>query len=97
MRNLYIIAYDICLPKRYRRVHRAMKGAGERIQYSIFRCPLSKVELHDLKEKIWGVLNFAEDRVIIINLGPVDGEAEKRIEYWGDTCEPLVRQEMMIF
>ena len=81
---LRLIAYDIACPKRYRHVYKAMCGHGDPLQYSIFRCELSDLELHKLKEQLWPVLNLAEDRVMIIDLGPIDGRGDGCIEFWGD-------------
>jgi CRISPR associated protein Cas2 len=34
--NLYIVAYDIASPSRWRRVFRIMEGYGEWVQLSVF-------------------------------------------------------------
>lgn len=83
MRNAYLIAYDICDPKRYRRVYKFMLGAGFPVQYSVFRCELTDVELQKLKASLWECLNHQEDRVMILNLGPIDGKVDSSLEYWG--------------
>ncbi len=83
MRHVHLIAYDICQPKRYRQIYKAMKGAGDPLQYSVFRCELSDVELQELKMKVWPLLNLDEDRVMIVNLGPVEGRGDECIEFWG--------------
>src|SRR5437870_5051974 len=44
MRTCYIVAYDIADPKRLQRVHRTMRGYGDPLQYSVFRCILSPSE-----------------------------------------------------
>ncbi|HUM81972.1 MAG TPA: CRISPR-associated endonuclease Cas2, partial [Methanothrix sp.] len=44
----YIVSYDIMDPRRLHTVHKTMKGFGEPIHYSVFRCNLTdkgKVEL----------------------------------------------------
>lgn len=86
MRAVYLIAYDICDARRYRQIHRAMCGHGDRMQYSVFRCELSELELQGLKEQIWPVLNLAEDRVMIAHLGPIDGRGDCCLEFWGEPC-----------
>ncbi|MFV0446576.1 MAG: CRISPR-associated endonuclease Cas2 [Planctomycetaceae bacterium] len=84
MRNVHLIAYDIACPKRYRHVYKAMCGHGDPLQYSVFRCELSDLELQKLKEQLWPVLNLAEDRVMIVDLGPIDGRGDDCIEFWGN-------------
>ncbi|QDU39637.1 CRISPR-associated endoribonuclease Cas2 [Maioricimonas rarisocia] len=84
MRQVHLIAYDIADVKRYRQVYKAMCGHGDPLQYSVFRCELSEIELHGLKETLWPILNLAEDRVMIVDLGPVEGRGDDCIEYWGE-------------
>lgn len=84
MRSVYLIAYDVCDPKRLRKAYTLMCGAGDPVQFSVFRCELSDVEKQRLKESLWEVLNLADDRVILVNLGPVEGRGDECIEYWGN-------------
>ena len=39
--RLYIVAYDIADPKRWRRVFKVMKGYGHWLQLSVFQCRLT--------------------------------------------------------
>lgn len=39
--HLYLVAYDIADPKRWRRVFSVMEGFGEWLQLSVFQCRLS--------------------------------------------------------
>jgi len=87
MRTIYLIAYDICCDKRYRKIYPLMCGAGEPLQYSVFRCPMTAVELQLLKDKIWPLLKLDEDRMMIVDLGPSNGRGRQCIECWG---QPLV-------
>ena len=41
----YLVSYDICDPKRLRRVARSLEGFGVRLQYSVFECPLDELRL----------------------------------------------------
>ena len=38
----YVVSYDIMDPKRLHHVHRTMKGFGDPLHYSIFRCNLTE-------------------------------------------------------
>ena len=86
MRNVYLVAYDVCDPKRLRKTYRLMCGAGDPLQFSVFRCDLSEMEKQELMERLWDVLNLSEDRVMLVNLGPVEGRGDECVELWG---EPL--------
>ncbi|MGQ4808071.1 CRISPR-associated endoribonuclease Cas2 [Candidatus Entotheonellaceae bacterium PAL068K] len=85
MRRCYIVAYDISDPKRLRRVHRTMRGYGEPLQYSVFRCILSPSERILLLEALTPIIHHREDQVMLINLGPSDGRARLNIETLGRT------------
>lgn len=84
MRNVYIVCYDVADAKRLRLTYKKMRGFGDPLQYSIFRCELSPVERHSLQEALWGILNFEEDRVMVINLGPAGARGDECIEFWGE-------------
>ena len=97
MRNVHLIAYDIASAKRLRLVHKTMCGHGEPLQYSVFRCELSDIELQKLKEILWPILNLAEDRVMIVDLGPSAGRGSECIEFWGSPrVEPADRMATII-
>lgn len=81
--NCYVVSYDIMEPKRLCRVHRAMKGFGEPIHYSVFRCDLTPKGRVEMVEALKDLIKRNEDRVMIIDLGPKDGRVEERIEFLG--------------
>jgi CRISPR-associated protein Cas2 len=83
MRTSYIVSYDIADDKRLRRVHRTMRGFGEPLQYSVFRCVLSPSERVLLMEALTPLINHREDQVMLINLGPADGRGAECIETLG--------------
>lgn len=68
--TLYVVAYDIASPRRWRRVFRIMEGYGEWLQLSVFQCRLSRRRQIELKLALDEVINHAEDHVLILDLGP---------------------------
>jgi len=48
MNRLWVIAYDIEDDAVRRRVHDILKNHGQRVQYSVFECWLTKSELESL-------------------------------------------------
>ncbi len=76
MRLLYIVTYDICDDKRLRAMFRLMRGFGDHLQYSVFRCELSEQERMELIAKITEILKQDEDQVLFFPLGPAGGERE---------------------
>jgi CRISPR-associated protein Cas2 len=83
MRHRYLVAYDVCDPKRLRRIYKKMCGFGEPLQYSVFQCALSDTELILMKEKIGEIIHHAEDRVLIADIGPLEGRARTAFQYLG--------------
>lgn len=63
----YLLSYDIRDPKRLRRAAKSILGRGTRVQYSVFRCRLSKVEKEKLLLEMEGFLE-AEDSLLVIGL-----------------------------
>lgn len=72
-RRRFLIAYDICEPKRLRQVCKIMEAYGERLQYSVFICDLSRTELVHARATVEAQMELAEDSVVIVDLGDVDG------------------------
>jgi len=71
-RRRHLIAYDIREPSRLRRVCKLMEAHGERLQYSVFVCDLTKTELLHLRRDAERIMNLAADSVVIIDLGSLD-------------------------
>lgn len=79
----YLISYDICHPKRLRKVARTLEGFGARLQYSVFECPLDDLRLEKLKAELHDLLNHDEDQILFVSLGPSAGDATLVIEAMG--------------
>jgi len=87
MRNVFLVCYDVCDPKRLRQVHRVMKGAGDALQYSVFRCELTRQEKQQLIAELWEIINPGQDRLMFANLGPIGARGQDCLEYWGEPLE----------
>jgi CRISPR-associated protein Cas2 len=79
----YVVSYDIMDPKRLHQVHKTMKGFGDPIHYSVFRCLLSDKGKAELVAALAEIIKHDEDRIMLVDLGPLDGRAEDRIEFMG--------------
>ena len=86
-RQLYTVAYDVCDSKRLRRVFRLMRGYGDHLQYSVFRCELSDRERAELMTKLSDVVKHDEDQVLLFPLGPAEGMREQGIFHVGKPYE----------
>ena len=79
----YVVSYDIMDPKRLHQVHKTMKGFGDPIHYSVFRCLLNDRGKVELIAALSLIIKHDEDRIMIVDLGPLDGRAKERIEFIG--------------
>jgi CRISPR-associated protein Cas2 len=75
MRNRYIVTYDISDDDRRTRVFKQLRGCGDHIQYSVFRCDLSDAERVSMIAALHPLIEHKEDQILLIDLGPVDGRA----------------------
>jgi len=75
--HLYVIAYDISDPKRWRRIFRLMHGYGEWLQLSIFQARLSAKRRAELQATIDGIIDHEADHVLFMDLGPADRVAPR--------------------
>jgi CRISPR-associated protein Cas2 len=83
MRSVYVVCYDICNPHRLRMVYKTMRGFGEHIQLSVFRCELSPRERIELIAALTPIINHDEDQVLLIDIGPADGRGAVAFEALG--------------
>lgn len=81
--KVYIVSYDISDQKRLYRVHKTMKGFGDPIHYSVFRCNLSDKDKIELIALLSEIIKHDEDRIMIIDLGFLDGQVDMRIDMIG--------------
>lgn len=93
--HLYVIAYDVRDPKRWRRLYKIMNGRGEWLQLSVFQARLSRRGLAELKAAITDVIKHQEDHVVIVDLGPAD-EVKPRVSSLGKAFAPVARQPIIV-
>lgn len=73
-------------PKRLADTYKKMNGYGTPVQYSVFMCDLNPKELILMKGDLTKLLNLKEDKVLIIDVGSVNGRGNNCITTIG---EPL--------
>lgn len=96
MRTAYVVTYDICEPKRLRRVYRIMLGYGDHLQYSVFRCELTDRERVEVEGRLAEVINHREDQVLFVDLGPVEGRARACIDAVGRAYDMEERRAVIV-
>lgn len=83
MRHTYVVTYDICDPKRLRKVYKLMLGWGDHLQLSVFQCELNHRELVELRIQLDRVIKPSEDQVLFVDIGTADGRASSAITALG--------------
>jgi CRISPR-associated protein Cas2 len=93
--NLYIVAYDISDPRRWRRVFRLMNGYDEWLQLSVFQCRLSRRRRIELKFALGEIIDHSKDHVVILDLGPAAG-IRLRVESLGKPFTMVERGPVIV-
>lgn len=83
MRSVLLVAYDVTIDSRRTKVHAKLKGYGEALQYSLFRCSLTPTERLRMRGALWELIDHSTDRILLIDLGPDDGRGRTAMESWG--------------
>lgn len=96
MRQTYILAYDISDPKRLRRVYKLMKGYGEHVQLSVFRCELTHRGLVELRARLGAVIHHDQDQVLFVDVGPEEGRGSTSISAIGRAYKPPERTAIVV-
>jgi CRISPR-associated protein Cas2 len=75
--HLYIVAYDIADPKRWRAIFKLMKGYGEWLQLSVFQCRLSARRHAEMASLLDQLIHHGDDHVVIMDMGPAEAVSPK--------------------
>ena len=93
--HLYIVAYDIGDPKRWRRVFRLMNGYGDWVQLPLFQCRLSRQRHAELIALLDGIIHNGEDHLVLLDLGLAE-DIVPRVVSLGKTFTPVVREPVIV-
>ncbi|MBL8529700.1 MAG: CRISPR-associated endonuclease Cas2 [Burkholderiales bacterium] len=93
--HLYIVAYDIADPKRWRRVFRVMKGYGDWLQLSVFQCRMGERRRAELIHFLDNIIHHGEDHIVILDLGPAE-RVLPRVTSLGKTYTEVVREAIVV-
>jgi CRISPR-associated protein Cas2 len=91
--DTYLVAYDICHPKRLRKVAQTCEDFGMRRQYSVFLCRLSATDLVRLKSRLYDIINLKEDQVLFV---PVCNRCAEQMEALGRPVEAFDARDVVI-
>ena len=96
MRNVVFVSYDISDPRRLRLVYQFMRGRGDHVQYSVFRCELSATERARLIMGLAELIDHAADQVLLIDTGPAEGRGADCVEALGRPFVTTARRAVIV-
>lgn len=66
-------------------MYKTLKGFGDHLQLSVFRCELTPRQFVDMRVALLDAINVVEDQVLIIDMGATDGRGGDAISSLGRT------------
>jgi CRISPR-associated protein Cas2 len=96
MMTRYIVAYDVTSDKRRDKVFKVLKGAGARLQFSVFQCDLSDRGREQLISDLAEVIAPKDDQILFVDVGPAEGRAAKSVRAVGRPYELEGRRAVII-
>jgi CRISPR-associated protein Cas2 len=79
MRQAYLVTYDISDDRRRAKVFRILRGFGDHLQFSVFRCDLTPSEFTRLRGRLLEAIHSNSDQVLLVDIGPSTGRAKRAI------------------
>ncbi|MDO5675561.1 MAG: CRISPR-associated endonuclease Cas2 [bacterium] len=95
MEHVYLVCYDICDQKRWRKIYKTMKGYGVWLQLSVFQCRLNRQNLLRMTACLNELMNADEDHVMIIDVGPAES-VSIRVESFGKPFVPIEQRAIIV-
>jgi len=93
--RLYIVAYDIRDPKRWRMIFKTMHGYGDWLQLSVFQCRLTQLRHAEMIADLDNLIHHSEDHVLIMDLGVADN-VEPRVTSLGKDFEAVSKDTIIV-
>lgn len=86
----YIVAYDICNPRRLKKLHKTLQGYGIPLQYSIFYVELSTDLYIAMEADIVRIISKQEDDVRVYSIHDFD------IAHWHKLSMVQVKSSFLV-
>ena len=68
MRTSYLVCYDIADDKRLRTVYNTMRNFGDHLQYSVFECHMTEMDLTRCRIELSKIIHHQEDLFLMHRL-----------------------------
>jgi CRISPR-associated protein Cas2 len=96
MEAVFLVCYDIADPKRLRQVHKSTEDRGARVQYSVYLCALSPLQVVAFQADLLDIIEPSEDRVLFVRLGPRNPVTYDKMESLGQAFQPLEHRSCVV-
>jgi CRISPR-associated protein Cas2 len=93
--HLYVVAYDIGDPKRWRQVFKTMQAYGDWVQLSVFQCRMSRQRHAELIALLDGIIVNSKDHILIMDVGVAD-EVRPHVVSLGKNFEASERNPIVV-
>lgn len=93
--RLYVVAYDISDPKRWRAIFKTMHGYGDWLQLSVFQCRLTRLRHAEMIADLDRLIHHGDDHVLIMDLGDADA-VEPRVTSLGRNFKPVSNDTVIV-
>lgn len=92
----WMVCYDITCDKRRTKVYKTMRGYGDHIQFSVFRCVLSAQQVVELRTKLEATIHAHDDQILMVPLGPPDSTRFREWISLGKAVEAMERTVVIL-
>lgn len=96
MRQSYLVCYDIADEKRLRKVFQTLRNFGDHLQYSVFECQFTAMDLARCRAELSAIIHHEEDQVLFVCLGPAEGRGDRVITALGKPYSSIDRSCIVI-
>ena len=87
----YLVCYDISEDAVRTQVYKKLRGYGEHLQYSVFRCALTPLRLATLRAYLEEQVCWTTDQVILLKLGRASANSSWDALVVGKPLPPIHR------
>ena len=94
-RRIYLCTYDVSEDKRRTKLFELLKDHGEHVQYSVFLCSLTFMEVKHLSASATEIIHQNEDQLLVIDIGPDVTDWMASLSCLGKTWSPAVRSQII--
>ena len=94
-RRIYLCSYDVAEDKRRTKLFELLKDHGEHVQYSVFLCSLTLMEVKRLSTSATEIIHQQDDQLLVIDIGPDESEWTANLSCLGKTWSPSVRSQII--